>query len=801
MKSCQEHRMSNNNHSKDDGFESFVAFDSLLNTLDSAALVSTRHMKQKRKPKNKMSATKNSNTKFQQKQNNYSTAKRLKIEASSQRILDGVEMIREPNRSKVSQYLNEIKPGKDSNHDICINGNRNQIFIKPTHTASTLLNCSNHYNNAKKQGVDPVINKKIVTENSGSVKLKNPTTQSLPMTIHDCKSHHPLHKHISFENHSNHSSNTVQTNESSAIHSIQKHNDTQTPATNGMENALMTNQNNTHHTKNATYQSCSWVSKLYSQSILSRENRLRKIGKYTSTVTPRLNSNSHQVHPNQFSISHLYTPSDTVRLDLGPSSSSSLRSSCIVTCMDFDQDGTYLAVGDSLGYVRIYDFEEIHAADISNARQFYTTKNAKNNGIKRRKILPCVMFHTGNHRISNIAWCPSSLDDHRTAVGQDLLAVSFSNYKEVRIYDLSIASESGPRFVALNDSSNVRGSGHSFLTFLNDTKASKSTGTNAHPLYLLAGGSNGTVRLWCVPRNVEGKVKLLWSCNPWNSYECGVISDIIQLTSFHPIQKKGLVLISTSMGYFAIINLDQLVHKSFSVSGTPEVISTWSLSQVNELRNTGLPKDCKWIGVKRCFSITQLVSYKKVSLDFLIVTNAGWVLSMKTIIEKSKSYVVSSRPKCQVLHQTPKMETYSSTGEYYGQDQCTSCVPCFDSVAYYQDSNTPSLIITGIKPNRKYLASSDRRVLDSSSSSPILREPDELLLLNARSLQTLNGTTASYSTEKNYHSIRLGRGSPTHVIIHPGNGFIVVVTAQGVGGVVQSSMELLSLRKSRQRDS
>jgi hypothetical protein len=810
MKSCQEHRMSNNNHSKDDGFESFVAFDSLLNTLDGAALVSTRNMKQKRKPKNKMTATKNSNTKFQLKQNYYSTAKRLKIEASSQSILDGVKMIREPNRSKVSQYLNEIKPGKDSNHDVCINGNRNQIFIKPTHTASELLNCSNlNNNNVKKQGVHPVTNKKIVTENSDSVNLKNPTNQSLPMTIHDCKSHHPLYKKISFENHNNRFFNTVQINESSVINSIQKHDDTQTPgATNGMENALMTNQNNGHLTKNPTYQSCSWVSKLYSQSILSHENRLRKIGKYTSTVTARLNSNPHQVHPNQYSVSHLYTPSDTVRLDLGTSSSSSLTS-CFVTCMDFDQDGTYLAVGDSLGYVRIYDFEEIHAADISNSRQFHTSKNAKNNGIKRRKILPCVMFHTGNHRISNIAWCPPSSDDH-PAIGQDLLAVSFSNYREVRIYDLSIASESGPRFIALNDSSNVRGSGHSFITFLNDAKATKSTGTNDHPLYLLAGGSDGTVRLWCVPKNVEGKVKLLWSFNPWNSYECGVISDIIQLTSFHPTQKKGLVLISTSMGYFAIINLDRLVHKSFSVSGTPEVISTWSLSQVNELHNTGLPKDCKWIGVKRCFSMTQLVSYKKLSLDFLIVTNAGWVLSMKTIIEKSKSYVVSSRPKCQVLHQTPKMETYSSTGEYYGQDQSTSCVPSFNSIAYYQDSNIPTLIITGIKPNRKYLASSDCRVLDSSSSSPILREPNELLLLNARSLQTLNGTTASNTTtasssvdnctEKNRHSIRLVHGSPTHVAIHPGNGFIVVATAQGVGGVLQSSMELLSLRKSRRRD-
>jgi hypothetical protein len=83
-------------------------------------------------------------------------------------------------------------------------------------------------------------------------------------------------------------------------------------------------------------------------------------------------------------------------------------------------------------------------------------------------------------------------------------------------------------------------------------------------------------------------------------------------------------------------------------------------------------------------------------------------------------------------------------------------------------------------------------------------------MLNARSLPILNDETviSSVSTaatidsciKKNYsHSIRLAHGSPTQIAIHPENGFMVVITTrgQGVGGLSQSSMELLSLRKSR----
>lgn len=784
----------NSTNKKDDGFESFVAFDSLLNTLDGAPT---------RKRKKNTIIMHSKRTSQQMKQSINKLMKREGL--SSQRSSKDVEIISQPppKRSKVSQYLNKMKGTKESKHG--------EIKTQPSSNAtSTMFHQFIPNNNAKKESMGHLMQKKDSIETNGSINNPNPTThQSAPMTTIDCNSQHPLCKKITFQHDDHLLSNNVPSKESSAADCIQIPDDNlnrQTQTLQVQDNVHMTKPNHSHLcNKDKSCPSSSWISKLHSQSIFSRQNRLGYIGKYACTATNgQSRKNLHSLDLDSTSISHFYTPSDTIRLDLGLSPLSS--SSSLVTCMEFDHDGTYLAVGDSLGYIRIYDFEEIHAADMSNSssRQSHTSKNnSSSSSIKRRKIIPCVKFHTGNHRIASITWCPPSLGH------QDLLAVSFSNYKEVRIYDLSITSASGPHFIPLNDPSNVRGSGHSLLTFLNGI-AVKSTGKKNHPRHLLAGGSDGTVRLWSLPNNGEGKGKLLWSCNPWNSYECGTISDVIHLPSFHPTQKKGLVLIATSMGHFAIVNLDQLVHKSFSISVTPEVISAWSLSQMKELRNTGLPKGSKWVGVKRCFPMTQLVSHKRLSLDLLIVTNAGWVLSMKTNIEKQKSYVVPSRPMCQVLHQTPKMETYSSTGEYYGQDQSTSCVPSFDSIACYQDSHAPTLIITGIKADRKYLASSDRRVLDSSASSPIVREANELLMLNARSLPTFNDETvvSSASTaatidngiKKNYsHSIRLAHGSPTHIAIHPGNGFMVVVTTrgQGVGGLSQSSMELLSLRKSR----
>lgn len=799
-----------NENDIDDGFEPFVAFDSLLNTLDSAALVSTRTMKQKRKKT--MEAARRSQhvhpkqpQQQQQQQQRSFAVKRMKTDVLTQR-----NGLRHRNHFKGFQYPNDMKSKKDNNAIIL---NRNQIAIHPTNTKSALKIQNNHDNTKEPTGHS--IQNKDSIETSRSIKA-HPSTQSLPMTI-DSKAHHPLYRTISFQNNNdeNSSINAVQTQELST---------TRQANTTIHENAPLKKLNHDHLTDASPFQSFSWISQLYSRTITSRENRLGKIGFYASAASrgssrsssswswsgkPSLNSNCH-------SITHRFTQSDTVRLDLGPSPS--LSSCTVITCMEFDQNGNYLAVGDSLGYIRIYDFEEIHAADItnSNAKQSHTNQNTtKKHSIKKRKIIPCVTFYTGHHRVANITWCPPSSDNHRHAC-QDLLAVSFSNYKEVRIYDLSTTSDSGPRFISLNDSSNVRGSGHTTLTFLNGTAGTNKSTTRKkdHHLHLMAGGSDGTVRVWCLPKQMEGKAKLVWSYNPWNSYDCGAISDIIHLPSFHITQNKGIVLIATSVGNFAILNLDQLVHRSFSVSVTPEVVSTWSLSQMNGLRNTSLPNDRKWIGVKRCFPIVQLVSHKRLSLDCLIVTNAGWVLSMKTSIEKNNSSVVSPRPLCKILYQTPKMEMYSSTGEYYGQDQTTSCVPYFDSIAaHYQDCNVPTLIITGIKPDRKYLASSDQRVLDSSASSPILRKPNELLFLNERSLQTFHHTTIPTTTTinsvtaptdtcmKNSHSIRLVHGSPTHIAFHPGNGFMVVVIArgQGVGGSLQSSIELFSLRTSRQK--
>jgi hypothetical protein len=73
-----------------------------------------------------------------------------------------------------------------------------------------------------------------------------------------------------------------------------------------------------------------------------------------------------------------------------------------VTCMEFDSDGVLLAIADNSGYIRIFDFDEVNAADIA------TRRNHQKEGTSRasRPIAPFIMFRTGNDRISSLTWNP-----------------------------------------------------------------------------------------------------------------------------------------------------------------------------------------------------------------------------------------------------------------------------------------------------------------------------------------------------------------------------------------------------------
>ena len=73
-----------------------------------------------------------------------------------------------------------------------------------------------------------------------------------------------------------------------------------------------------------------------------------------------------------------------------------------ITCMEFDSDGVLLAIADNSGYIRIFDFDEVNAADIA------TRRIPQNEGTlqRSRPISPFIMFRTGNDRISSLTWNP-----------------------------------------------------------------------------------------------------------------------------------------------------------------------------------------------------------------------------------------------------------------------------------------------------------------------------------------------------------------------------------------------------------
>ena len=89
-----------------------------------------------------------------------------------------------------------------------------------------------------------------------------------------------------------------------------------------------------------------------------------------------------------------------------------------VTAIEFDSEGVLLAVGNALGYVQIFDFDEVNSAAVLMSKT-YCNENQTNDRSKRheKKIRPYIMFRAGEYRISCIRWNPQN---------ENMLAVSFS---------------------------------------------------------------------------------------------------------------------------------------------------------------------------------------------------------------------------------------------------------------------------------------------------------------------------------------------------------------------------------------
>ena len=86
-----------------------------------------------------------------------------------------------------------------------------------------------------------------------------------------------------------------------------------------------------------------------------------------------------------------------------------------ITAMKFDSEGILLAVGDIMGFVQIFDFDEINAAGVRTMNQSRKDEGDTRN-TKKRNLAPFISFRAGNFRISCISWNPHN---------ENLLVVSF----------------------------------------------------------------------------------------------------------------------------------------------------------------------------------------------------------------------------------------------------------------------------------------------------------------------------------------------------------------------------------------
>lgn len=112
-------------------------------------------------------------------------------------------------------------------------------------------------------------------------------------------------------------------------------------------------------------------------------------------------------------------------IDLDISSSHIRSNNYEISTMQFDSEGILLAVGDTYGYIQLFDFDEVNAADVTSFSSFDDSYSSSETvavgGIiqtrKKKTVSPFITFRVGNFRISCIKWHPQN---------ENLLVVSFS---------------------------------------------------------------------------------------------------------------------------------------------------------------------------------------------------------------------------------------------------------------------------------------------------------------------------------------------------------------------------------------
>jgi len=355
-----------------------------------------------------------------------------------------------------------------------------------------------------------------------------------------------------------------------------------------------------------------------------------------------------------------------------------------------------------------------------------------------------------------------------------------SNKSEVRVYDVSTSATNGPFFTRLFDTSNSRGSGNLALRYL-------PTNNVLNRNRILIGGNDGTLKLWNVPSSCSklsgSQGRLVWSINPWKSNDgkYGGITEIVHLAASPSKQESGLILIATSIGYFALIDMNKCSRKSFSSNPTPQVLKTWNLSQLRGLRNHVLPSS-KWMGVEKCHVWTDMPNLGTVdstvqkSVELAVVTSGGWVISLRFDVNKNGVEV----PIAKVLHRSPTVVKYDPTESTFYDDDPTApaSVPKFASVYGSMDNAASLIVVTKTKRMYQALPDQDKRILDNGIVSRGVAARSKKDGKDGLTLINRNGGTPI--------TIPISEGHVQQLAIHPDSEWMVAsISGTSSAGVIQ----------------
>jgi hypothetical protein len=358
----------------------------------------------------------------------------------------------------------------------------------------------------------------------------------------------------------------------------------------------------------------------------------------------------------------------------------------------------------------------------------------------------------------------------------------------VRIYDVSTTSDHGPLYTSLSNKQQLRSTGVLSMVFQSFNK-------------VITGGNYGELSYWLysTPSHEKAKSRVIWTFNPWNSKsgQCGDITEIVPLSSKrYPANKDAYLVVATSRGFFAIIDMNKFSTKSFSSKPTPTILKIWNLSQLAGLRKHVLPQGT-WMGVRKIFvwavkpqvldASSTTCTTTTLVVDIAVITNAGWVITLNFDIVNNTQF---ETPRARVLHRSPKVIQCDSTQTiFFENPNAKASVPYFASVYGTLDQGASWMVVTKTKPIYEILPDCDKRILSQSIGSGGL-------IFSEEKNDQPDGLSVIHRNWGEQFTIPI-QGKVKHLSIHPGNEWIVVAYLDLRTG--EKSIKLMNLRNKNHR--